>query len=671
MSLHKQLQDQISSLESRSRKLKDSIKEKENELKTLSMQYSKPIRTLDTVLQEIESLDNCLNEDIGLARTESSQKRIYDSMKEVKIRFAPTESFSNLYIMGDFNKWEPSPLKRVKDSFVYTATLLKNFKYYYIFSSSNDPFLIDLNSPHELNFSNSQLNNYISIGENAEPFNYKSDYHLLEEAYKNYKDLNIDSSDLILLQSVRKVTDSSQDFCNGVLKSKEKKMKIIQTLFEEKEVICPQQKKIEKIFKLFIGRVLKIKNSLYICLKINVEAGYLSCMKLYDDNGISIDYEFYRCNGLYIKYPFKNFLAETESSDRLDYSLLNELSSKETLAKFNEFPKRLTVFYRLFTVSQTNPLAIMKIGFVHVRKQLEVEILKVQNEDGVELSLEDYNIEITDSMISSIKSKAENTRVLYILKEVKEAKAEPLLEFMTSIVNKKLKLLHCKSLKEFPELDFNTLCVVEEDLGSGSAIEKIKHLKVTIKSNKISKVVLKKENLEESEVPFLETKFSPNQLVLVKGSIVNYLINSIARIFKISELISGHFTSNSFTLSELRRNVGVQVEVMFDCKWKYCNYMLTLPTIDNLMVLGMKDEERFNQMLDHQFQFEDYNEIALLGKLHSLCIEASESFSSEKIKELSEANAKFLPKIQEYLQANECWNRLEDLDFISSFFDNA
>lgn len=670
MSLHKQLQDQIASLESKNRKLRESLIEKESELKFISKQDSMQSKTLGAVLEEIDNLENCLSEDVGLGRTESSKKRIYDSIKEIKIRFTPTESYNSLYIMGDFNKWEPAPLKKAKDSFVYTATLLKNYKYYYIFSSSSDPFIIDFNTPHELNFASNQLNNYIILGENADPFDYKNEFHLLEEAYRNYKDLNIDPTDLKLLQSLKKVTDSSHEYCSNIVRCKEKSTKIIQQVFEEKEVTCQSLKKIERISKLFANRVFKIKNSLHILIGINIEAGYLSCMRLYDDNNISIDYQFYRNNGLYIKYPLKQFLANSEGSAAISHIVLSEAISRETMNKFSKSPSKLIVYYKLITVIKNNPLAVMKIGFVQVRKQYDLEIVKVENENGIELPLAEYNFDISESVITSIKSKAENMRILCILKEIKETKAEPILEFMTSVIDKKLKIIHCKSMSEYSGIDNNTLCIVDDDLNT-SPIEKINHLRVTIKNNKVSKVVLVSESLEESNIPFTETKFSLNQLVLVKGSVKSYLVNSIAKIYKISEKISGHFSSNSFTLSELRRNVGVQVDIMFDCKLKYCNFMLGLPTINNLVALGMKDEERFNHMLDHQFQLEEYNEIALLSKLHSMCIELSETNNKQKMKEAAKENAHFLPKIQEYLQANECWNKLEDIAHIYSFFENS
>jgi len=91
-----------------------------------------------------------------------SEDDLISSGIETTFSYLPYEQLNKLWIMGDFTDWEPKEMKKNKDIFIYKETLLKGFKYYYCYSSS-DNFYVDFNNEYEMNSTNNQSNNFIII----------------------------------------------------------------------------------------------------------------------------------------------------------------------------------------------------------------------------------------------------------------------------------------------------------------------------------------------------------------------------------------------------------------------------------------------------------------------------------------------------------------------------
>ena len=126
-----------------------------------------------------------------------------------------------MYIMGDFNGWEPEIMQKNKYGFYYKVVLIKGFKYYYSFQT-NDQTLIDYNNDFEENPVNLQEQNYIDLYQNKNEktnyFDYKTDSNILKIAQRNYLLLelndNIDNT-LFLEKFQRHIIASKPDTDNS------------------------------------------------------------------------------------------------------------------------------------------------------------------------------------------------------------------------------------------------------------------------------------------------------------------------------------------------------------------------------------------------------------------------------------------------------------------------
>ena len=123
--------------------------------------------------------------------------QIKDNLVEKIIKFDPLENYGIMYIMGDFNGWEPEIMQKNKENFSFKVVLIKGFKYYYSFQT-NEQTLIDYNSDYEENPVNLQLQNYIDLYQNKDEktnyFDYKTDSNILRMAQRNYLLLEINDN---------------------------------------------------------------------------------------------------------------------------------------------------------------------------------------------------------------------------------------------------------------------------------------------------------------------------------------------------------------------------------------------------------------------------------------------------------------------------------------------
>ena len=95
----------------------------------------------------------------------SNKLYIENNAIEYLIEFNTQEQYNVLYIMGDFTKWELTPMEKSKDKFTYSVILLKGFKYYYSFQAGDD-ILIDYNNLYEENPETFQIQNFIDLSQN-------------------------------------------------------------------------------------------------------------------------------------------------------------------------------------------------------------------------------------------------------------------------------------------------------------------------------------------------------------------------------------------------------------------------------------------------------------------------------------------------------------------------
>ena len=228
--------ERIRNLEKRNEQLRLDVDKKKNELKELE-KVPKKDNEKDKKEEEknknkkplipSEEEDKIIGERFlfDIKNIKLNAYELEKNIQEVIIEYISQEQFNNLYIMGDFTKWELVPMKKNKDFFSYKIVLLKGFKYYYSFQSG-DQIYIDYNNVYEENPKTLQIQNYIdSVKDNkpSQPFDFENDINILKSAQENYffSKLNIEDNDEILfLEKFKRHITSGKE----IAKKKEKNM---------------------------------------------------------------------------------------------------------------------------------------------------------------------------------------------------------------------------------------------------------------------------------------------------------------------------------------------------------------------------------------------------------------------------------------------------------------
>ena len=145
-----QLLSKIQSLENKNEQMRKKIKEKEKELKNVgNSDKNKPEpkkiiqKEKKITIEDDKKASLRFQNELNFLKNNSLQ--IKENLVEQIIEFVPQGDFGIMYILGDFNGWEPEIMKKDKEVFSYKIVLIKGFKYYYTFHS-NEQTLIDYNN---------------------------------------------------------------------------------------------------------------------------------------------------------------------------------------------------------------------------------------------------------------------------------------------------------------------------------------------------------------------------------------------------------------------------------------------------------------------------------------------------------------------------------------------
>ena len=217
----------IEQLEESNKNLRKKIEEKEKEIKNNNASKNKIEKRETKELKENNDTKIItLEEDRKAAkRFENELKflninslQITENLVEKKITFKPNKQYGAIYILGDFNGWEPDLMQKNEKGFSYKVVLIKGFKFYYSLQTSEE-IIIDYNNPYEENKNNLQLQNYINLPQNengkTSNFDYKNDLNILKTAQRNFLLLKINDDNensLFLEKFKRHVVNSKNIF---------------------------------------------------------------------------------------------------------------------------------------------------------------------------------------------------------------------------------------------------------------------------------------------------------------------------------------------------------------------------------------------------------------------------------------------------------------------------
>lgn len=445
---------------------------------------------------DIFNIDDTKHE-LSLMKTESSKKRVIDTVKEVKIRFCPNEHYNKMYILGDFTKWEPVLMLKNKDTFYYDTILLRNYKYYYCFTVDNC-FIVDYNNFFEANPVNYNENNYIDlIGENTTEsspiFDFRN-FKALEEARKDYSTVCMNPKDFNLLNNLILCSNQVKEFTNDMVNLKEQEIKACRDYFNSKSALSNSKENKEfvntlnQICEMFKERVAYYNGAFYYVGSINITESRLYCINLYDENDAKINIDYYVKKGFFLKLPLTSFINfnssskmdidsgnENESSNQNQNQIFGKQISEEMMKTYNTCGRKIKVFYQKLSEKEAQEQEeadkenlnltssienafigkVFRDGFVYMKKTSRIKIDKLVLEEesegkieSKELNKDAYIVDINDNMIVDVKCKESNLKVYYIIEEVKQPEKLISLKFWTSLAKKSLNIIHMHVLNE-------------------------------------------------------------------------------------------------------------------------------------------------------------------------------------------------------------------------------
>ena len=339
----------IQMLEEKNEQLRKKIEEKEKLVKLNKSSKNKIEKNKKEEKVEVITLENdrqaALRFENELKFLNNNSLQILENLVEKKIEFNPEKQYGSMYILGDFNGWKPELMQKNEEGFYFKVVLIKGFKFYYSFLSS-DEMILDYNSPYEENITNSQLQNYLEIkhseNDKTTKFDSKDDLNILKAAQRNFLLLkiedNVDNS-LFLEKFKRHVINSK------INSNQKENLKDDINLFFDNNLDNINEtvfNKFEKFLSYFNNRIL-VQNSpvikevqyQYKIKKISEDNNNFVCVRLYDHNQIKLNSVYYKNDEKCWKIPFSKIVSTPITKRDQLYHLLSSKDSKKILDDYN------------------------------------------------------------------------------------------------------------------------------------------------------------------------------------------------------------------------------------------------------------------------------------------------------------------------------------------------
>ena len=427
----------IEQLEEKNRNLRKSIEEKEKQIKadtaSKNKNYKKEIKESSDyktiTLEEDRKAAKRFENELKFLNINSLQ--ITENLVEKKITFKPNKQYGAIYILGDFNGWEPDLMQKNEKGFSYKVVLIKGFKFYYSLQTTEET-IIDYNNPYEENKNNSQLQNYINLyqNENEETsnFDFKNDLNILKTAQRNFLLLKINDEidNTIFLEKFQRHIINSQN--NSNMKKNENLTNEIKSYYDDylNKVNYFEKKKLDK-FKLYFNNRILLQNSpimkgvqyQYKILSISEDNNSFICMRLYDHNQIKLNSEYYTNKDFCWKIPLFEIVSTPISKRDKLYHLLSLKESQKISDEYNNDIENIIIAYfdDLEELNKNN-------RFKKYRKTTNVsELVKPKRVEPNDVDMNDYEYYYLNNQIINIKNKDDNSYIEFkIVEENKKSR---------------------------------------------------------------------------------------------------------------------------------------------------------------------------------------------------------------------------------------------------------
>ena len=524
-----ELLERINNAEKRNENLRKNIQTKKNELKLLDDKLSEEDKNkIENEKKKVEKKPKIPNSDEDTKLSErflfeyknikSNSYVIEQSATEYTIEYITQEHHSTLYIMGDFTKWEPMPMKKNKDIYSYSIVLLKGFKYYYSFQSG-DQVIIDYNNLYEQNPKNFQIQNYIDLAKDGQPsqaFDFENDINILKNAQKNYFliKINEDDDEISFLDKFKRHIIAGKEITQ---KKREEHGILTNSIYNYYDSLYKNIKPYEADIKYnnlknyFKDRILahysesKEFKCKYFYKIISLNDFYeFRCMKLYDNNNIKIDTNYYSDSWNYYTFRFEVIsVAPIDENSKL-YHLLPKEESIKILNDYNNdkenvlkaYFKTLKNLKNAATDNQIeppvppahNPLVNENIigfrSYIRSYGNILVTPYKVEPE---RIKITDYEFHYSFNRINKVKNKKEGSFVQFEAIDDAILKARKPFRFKIyySIKDKKINIIHCHVIDK----DLRTNKIIMKEIEKDIDPHTLKKNEDYIKNNELLLIV--------------------------------------------------------------------------------------------------------------------------------------------------------------------------------------
>ena len=718
--------ERIKTLENSNKTLKEQISKKKEELLKINEEISKPINpnaakiVITKKFSTVEEAEIAGQKALQNYRSlKYNQNNIKENCEEYTIEYISQEQHNTLYIMGDFTKWELTPMKKNKDIFSYKAILLKGFKYYYSFQAG-DQILLDYNNPYDTNPKNSQVQNYIDLNEKGKTtlFDANNDIKILQLIERNYflSQLNTSEEDFLFLNILKHHAVASRELNLEVKEKQFNLFKSINTYYDLLNKNVYQYNRSNKVWRLkqyLKNRILSrtYENNITYYYRIhNINENYvIESVKLYDNNHIKVKSSSYIQNAFFYTIVPSN-VTGIKTEDDKKYYLLPLEESLKILDDYSKDEKSIIkAYFKTLLNLKNNNMSNNNAITEDSRTRIFVTPKKIEPEG---ICIDDYDFYYSMNKIIKVRNKKEGSEVMFtVVDESAEKRNRPnRYEIYYSIKDNKINLIHIHVLDK----DLRDKKMIIKEIGIKDDPHILKKSEEYIKNNQLLLITqgqhILKLYYQGKKVKMLSVKIEENKLYILQSPNPDSFFNRMfVKVQNCSEKLKYDLIEqcNHFTYSLDNMLNGVDVKVSFNSEREYVTEDVMLAASPCLLkqVTAYEEHTLFQRipMKEREKQIEKEKEKQIEKNKDNVDNKKSNEFNSfnymteidqvftivqkmgelrkyknkenidklkpeEKnkiIKEL-EQYSKAMIIIMEFIQLNEMWENLDEATNISS-----
>ena len=700
-SILNELLERIKNLEKNNEKIKEDINKKKAEIEKYNAKLLKPKKEdkIDKIIltkklpSEKEEEIEVKNAFENFKNLKLNKTLIESKVIEYIIEYTTEERFKNLYIMGDFTKWEMTPMEKNKGIFTYKVILLKGYKYYYSFQAG-DEIIIDYNNLYEENPITFQFQNVIDLTDNNKEvfFDYKKDMNLLisyQKKYFTYK-LNIDEDEYMFITKIKNRHKILKDINKEKIEKYNSIYEPIMSYFDNLSKNINSDDSCNKLdkFKIYFKNKILVKNkennigsNLNYFSIIDISNDYIFlCQKLYDDNHIKIDMAYYTHKVFYNSIQPKEISTLPITPESKQYHLLSLVDSQLIFEQYTlDNTSRIKAYFKTLSNLKNENINKDNKLFNDYYLSKNIFLVKPKKIEPKEVNMDDYDFYYSYNKITKVKNKKEQIDVKYIIiDESKEKNKIPdRFEIYYGIKDEKFYLIHCHVLDK----DLRNIKMIIKEINKTEDPHIYKKNEEYIKNNNLLLLIQDfspfKLYYQGKKVKMKSIQIEENKIYILNSPYMDSIYNKMyVKVINFYKKLNFEFIEqcNEFSYSfDNIKNIqnGVDIQIVFDCEQNYVSepMMLSatpclLKNISSYEEMALKQNMPLNNSEEMKKYFQIFQKIKELRKIN-FNDKLTKEEKDKLINDLKEYN-KSMEEILKYMENNEMWNTMEEAANISA-----